>query len=132
MSKAVVSVIGGLIAVLYFGGLLYYFVDNAGSIADAQAIGLGPTLLGLGIIGLLFCIALIVKVARLFFMPGASGTPARRDAGSSTRESDDAFDADAVIARHMARRPAAQVSAPAAPAPQGPTDQSPTFGRRVK
>jgi hypothetical protein len=68
-AKSVFGVIAALVPVLYCGGLLYYFLDNTGSVEDATAIGLGPTLLGLGAIGLIFCIPLIVKAVRLFSGP---------------------------------------------------------------
>jgi hypothetical protein len=50
--------------ILYCGGLLYYFLDFSGSVQEAEMDGLGPTLLGLGVVGLLFCIPFIVKIVR--------------------------------------------------------------------
>ena len=133
--KSVVGVIGGLLAVLYFGGLLYYFVGTAGSIETAQEIGLGPTLLGLGLIGLVFCIVLIARIVRIFFPRGASATGGRGDPGASTKDDEGAFDADAVIARHMARRPAeaASTTPTMPPGREGGGSTSPQgFGRRVR
>ena len=54
--KSVIGVIGTLVAILYCGRLLYYFLDLTGSVQEAETNGLGPTLLGLGAVGLLFCI----------------------------------------------------------------------------
>ena len=67
--KSVFGVIGALVPILYCGGLLYYFIDSSGSLQDAERNGLGPTLLGLGTVGLFFCIPLIVKVVRIFAGP---------------------------------------------------------------
>jgi hypothetical protein len=94
--KSVFGVIGALVPIVYCGGLLYYFLDTSGSVQGAEAIGLGPTLLGLGAVGLLFCIPLIVKVVRIFAGP--------RSPGSSMDDDGDGFDADAALARYMARR----------------------------
>jgi hypothetical protein len=63
------GVIRALVPVLYCGGLIYYFLDYSGSVQDAETIGLGPTLLGLGAVGLLFCIPLIFKIVRIFAEP---------------------------------------------------------------
>ena len=92
--KSILGVAGALLPVLYCGGLVYYFVDFSGSMREAQEIGLGPTVLGLGAIGLLLSIPLILKVLRLV----AKSTPPRRP------DDDGGFDADAVIARYKSRQ----------------------------
>ncbi len=46
--KSVFGVIGVLGPIIYGGGLLYYFIDLSGSVQEAEAIGLGPTVLGPG------------------------------------------------------------------------------------
>ena len=38
--KSLYGVIGALVAVLYWGGLLYYFIDVAGSVENARVLGL--------------------------------------------------------------------------------------------
>ena len=40
---------------------------------SVEEIGLGPTVLGLAVVGLLFCIPLILKIMRLFARPPSSG-----------------------------------------------------------
>ena len=131
--KLALGVIGALVPILYCGGLIYYFVDMSGSVEDAQTIGLGPTLLGLTIVGLLFCAALVVKVLRIFMEARAPGSDGRGGSGASTPDGD--FDPDAVLARYMAQRSAEGASgAPAAPPAQdggGPAARS-GFGRRVR
>jgi len=132
--KSIRGVIGALIPVLYCGGLLYYFLDVAGSVQEAEEIGLGPTVLGLSAVGLLFSIPLILKVLRLFRR--------LRPPGSNGGDDDDngGFDADAAIARYLARRSAEEAAVPAPrPAPQsggpgkpGPGSgfHRPSFGRK--
>jgi hypothetical protein len=133
--KSIVGVIGGLAAVLYCGGLLYYFLDVSGSVHEAQEIGLGPTLLGLGAVGLLFCIVLIVRIVRIFFAgPRAPGSDGRGGPDASTHDGEDGFDADALVARYMARRStqAAPGSPAAPPAHEGVGQASrPSFGRKI-
>ena len=131
--KTASGLIRALVPVLYFGSLLYYFFDvGGGSIENANAIGLGPTLLGLGIVGLIFCIPLAIRIARILNGPRTPGSES--GPGRSTPDDDDGFDADAVVARYMAQRPAEAVpSSPAArPAPKGGGPAKPAgFGRRI-
>jgi hypothetical protein len=131
--KSGFGVAGALVPVLYCGGLLYYFFDVGGSVQEAQAIGLGPTLLGLGIIGLLFCIPLIIKIVRIFASPRSPGSGGGPDA--SMRDDESGFDPDAAIARYMAQRPTDAVpSAPSArPAQRSSGPVRPTgFGRKIR
>ena len=133
--KSVFSLIGALAPVLYCGGLIYYFLDISGSVQEAKMNGLGPILLGLGTVGLLFCIPVVLKIVRIFSGPrsprsGGSGGPNR-----SARDDDDGFDADAAIARYMAERSAEIL--PNSPAlssrreGDGPA-RRPGFGRKTK
>jgi hypothetical protein len=128
--KSVFGVIGALFPVVYCGGLIYYFFDVSGSWQNAQEIGLGPTLLGLGAVGLLFCIPLIVKIVGIFVGPRS---PGRGGPNASTHDAE--FDADAVVARYMARRSTdAAPGSPAAPPAHdggGPAGR-PSFGRKVR
>ena len=123
-----------LFPVVYFCGLLFYFLDvSGGSIHQAWEIGLGPTILGLGLVGLLFCIPLAIRIVRILNSaraPGSGGGP-----GRSAGDDEDGFDADAVVARYLAQRPAEAVPASPAPrpAPKGGGPTPPTgFGRRTR
>ena len=120
-----------LFPVVYFCGLLFYFLDvSGGSIHQAWEIGLGPTILGLGFVGLLFCIPLAIRIVRIMNGPRTPGS----GPGRSAPDDDDGFDADAVVARYLAQRPAEPaVSAPAVrPAPKSGGPAKPTgFGRRT-
>src|SRR6185295_18842263 len=112
--KSVFGVIGALVPVVYCGSLLYYFLDLSGSVHEAETDGLGPTLLGLGVVGLLFCIPHIVKIVRSFAGPRSPGSAGRDGPDASTHDGE--FDADAVLARHIARRSTeAATGSPAAP-----------------
>jgi hypothetical protein len=137
--KSVFGVTRALLPVLYLGGLAVYFMRvSGGSMEGIQVLGLGPTILGLGALGFLFCIPLILKVGKLFNRPPGSGRRPSKD------DDDDGggFDADAAIARYMASK-RSEESAPSAPAPRPaprPTSNGggfqsgpkPTgFGRRI-
>ncbi len=130
--KHMLGVIGALVPIAYCGSLLYYFVDSTGSVEDAQLIGLGPTLLGLAVIGLLFFIPLSVKLVRLFTAP--TEAVRRSDTNGSKRDSkgkaESEFDADAVLARYMAKRSPDAAHGDAPPPGAGPGTRS-TFGRKV-
>jgi hypothetical protein len=112
--------------VIYCGSLVYYFLDISGSAEEAAALGLGPTVLGLGGVGLLFSIPLIIKVMRVFNGPRSPGSgpdmPARDDESGA--------EADAAIARYMARRSEqASLSVPIV----SPVGRAPArgFGRKI-
>ncbi|MES2096855.1 MAG: hypothetical protein V4459_08840 [Pseudomonadota bacterium] len=122
--KTVFGLVGVLIPIAYCAGLAYYFFGVSGnSLQGATAIGLGPTILGLAAIGLLFCVPLLIKLVRL-----GSPTPARGKPARGSEDADEPFDADAALARYMARKAAEGGSSPTGsaepPRPQG-------FGRRA-
>jgi len=126
--KSVFGLIAALVPIVYCGYLLFYFLHVGGSIQGAKEIGLGPTLLGLGIVGLLFCIPLIIKIVRIVAGPRSPGS------GGDAPTRDDGFDPDAAIARYMARRSAeAAPDAPAVrPAQGGGPAKRPGFGRKIR
>ncbi|MCO5092138.1 hypothetical protein [Bosea sp. (in: a-proteobacteria)] len=149
--KNIVGVLSALMGIAYCGSLILYFVGGwgelgafkslagiEGGIAGANAIGLGPTILGLGAIGLVFVITLIVRILRLIVRRDPS--PDRR--GSRPRETladDDGAAADTMIARYLAQRSAEAAAPPPqqplAPRPavnRSPGPQRPSFGRRIR
>ena len=128
--KSVLIVIGALMPVLYCGTLLYYFLDISGSLKNAKSIGLAPTLVGLGVVGLLFCIPLVLKIVRIFSGPRSPGS----GPDASARDDESGFDADAAIARYMAQRSPQTVPGSAAVRPTfgGGAARRPGFGRRVR
>lgn len=126
--KSAFGIVSALVPVIYCCGLLYYFVDTSGSLEEARAIGLGPTVLGLGIVGFLFSIPAIVKAIRLvarLLSPGSGGGDTPKGGGK--------LDPDAAIARYLAKQSAGGATrvsdAPRAPIGSGPSDR-PSFGRR--
>jgi hypothetical protein len=116
--KPVFRLFGTFFGVLYFGGLIYYFVHQAGSFEEAKNEGLGPTIVGLGIVVLILLIVLIVKLT-VTFVAWRSPKSGRASDGP-TGDDDDGFDPDAVIARYMARQSAEAASnSPAMPPRNG-------------
>ena len=131
--KALIGAIVALAAILYCGGLLYYFIDLSGSVHEAERDGLGPTLLGLGTVGLLFCILFVVRKAQIFARPRSPGSGGRRGPDLSAHDDEGGFDADAALARYLARRSTeAAPPSPAAPPARegGGPARRPSFGRR--
>ncbi|MBL8649185.1 MAG: hypothetical protein JNL35_02130 [Sphingopyxis sp.] len=119
--------LGALIPVAYIGFLLWHFMGVGGNSAEGiVGIGLGPTVLGLSVIALLFLIGPLVKLIRV-------GSGANRVPGASVKVGDDlpateGFDADAALARYMSQR----AEAPVPPDPSPPADAPrPQFGRKI-
>jgi hypothetical protein len=122
------GLIGAAIPVLYCGGLLLYFAGVRNAFGGWLDRALGPTMVGLGVIGLLFLIPLVLRIRRLvapLAPPRSGGGPGPNEA---PREERSDFDPDAAIARYLARRP----PDPASPAPQegGTRVGQAGFGRR--
>lgn len=119
--KPLFGLIGSFVPVVYCGYLVFYFIDVSGSIENTKTNGLAPTVLGLAIVGLLFCIPLVLKLFWLF--------TALRGRRSDGPDEDGGFDADAAIARYKA-----QASTPAAPSSVPPARSGPSksFGRKVR
>lgn len=109
-TKSIFGLIGAAIPVIYCGGLLLYFTGVRNSFGGLVDGALGPTMLGLGAIGLLFLIPLVLRVLRLFGGKGAPG-PGGGRADEAPKEEGGDFDPDAAIARYLAKRP---------PGPRGP------------
>ncbi|MEY4269132.1 MAG: hypothetical protein RLZZ58_348 [Pseudomonadota bacterium] len=130
--------LGMLVPLVYFGGLIFYFARvGGGSLQGVIAIGLGPTVVGLSALGLLFSIKPLLMLLRL--VSGVAGGPTKGpsrgvDDGAGTATHGD-FDADDAIARYLAKRPEAAETAPAAAphAPETPpaAPPRPAFGRKT-
>lgn len=129
--RSVPGIIVTLAACAYCGGLVYYFVDVGGSFQGAKDIGLGPTVMGLGAVGLLFCVVLLFKVFRLMRTPGRPGASGPGTSGPSLPDEEGGVDADEVISRYMARHASEARPATVSGAPDRPSSTLPTgFGRR--
>jgi hypothetical protein len=107
----ILGVIGGLIPLVYIGWLLRHFIGvGGGTVEGVAGIGLGPTVIGLSIVGLLFALPLIIKLLRATTgvdrVPGAS-FEAKLKPGELVVEP--AFDADAAFANYMRKREAGVV-----------------------
>lgn len=148
--KNIIGILGALIGILYCGGLIFYFVGGWGELgmvkallgtesglAGAKALGLGPTILGLGIIGSIFVVVLLVRIVLLVLR--RDPPPGERSGPSSKAIPDEKSGAaaDAMIARYMAKHPAAAPAPSQQPTPH-PTvhralpPQRPSFGRRIR
>ena len=117
-----------LIPVVWIGYLLWHFAGVGGNTAQGiVGIGLGPTVLGLSIIALLFLIGPLVKLIR-----AASG--GNRIPGAGVKVGDDlptteGFDADAAFANYMSKR--AEGPPPAVEEVPAAAPVRPQFGRKV-
>jgi hypothetical protein len=114
--KNVFGILGALLPIVYCGGLVWYF-SGVGGFDGVTATSLGPTILGLGAIGLLFCLPLAYRLLKIF----SAGSIATAKAVPAEAESD--FDADAALARYMAKRAAGTVTPP-------PVEPGAGFGRK--
>lgn len=122
--KSLFGVGSALLPILYGAGLLYYFLDLSGSVQEAEVIGLGPTVLVLGVVGLLFSIPLIIRVVRLV------GRARARGPDDDEPDTGRTIDADAAIARYKARQAEERDSSPVAPPPPRTPAPRSGFGRR--
>jgi hypothetical protein len=113
-----------LIPVAYIGFFLWHFMGVGGnSMEGIVGIGLGPTVLGLSIIALLFLIGPLVKLLRV-----ASG--ANRVPGAAVKVGDDlpateGFDADAYMSKRGEAPAVPEEASPRADTPR------PQFGRKI-
>lgn len=122
------GIVKALIPVLFCGGFLVWFAGVERWTGVPVGNALVPTIVGLAVLTVLFAIPLVLRIARL------GGPPPPRRPGPPPGEEPPAdesggFDADAAIARYLARRgpgapPPPPASAALAPPPSG-------FGRKA-
>jgi hypothetical protein len=120
-----------LVPTVYIGGLLWYFMGFGGGSADGiVAVGLGPTVLGLAVVGLILTLPLIIKIIR--FLSGTDKVPGARAGADPTAETQ-GFDADAAFANYMRNREAAPapITADSDEDPRPFTPRPGGFGRKV-
>jgi hypothetical protein len=112
-AKSWFSVVMALLPVLFFGGMFLYFssVNNASfGLLDGA---LGPTRIGLGALTILFALLFLWRLKRAATPPPAKVSLSPADAKLEEVKSD--FDADAAMARYLARRGEGGSAAPAPP-----------------
>jgi hypothetical protein len=104
--RSIVGLIAAAIPVLYCGGLLLYFAGVEKWTGVPVGNALGPTMIGLGVVGLLFLIPLVLRIVRLLGRPGASGSDSGGGgrAGAAPQEERSDFDPEAAINRYLAKR----------------------------
>ena len=124
-----------LIPTAYIGGLIWYFSGVGGNSAEGVvAVGLGPTVIGLIVVGLILTAPLIVRLIRA--LSGANKVPgARADAVGEPTGETHGFDADAAFANYMRGRDSAPPPPIASDVVEGdlrPFGQRPgDFGRKT-
>jgi hypothetical protein len=111
-AKTVIGLFFAALPILYFGGMAYYLhavpgrleamFGLPGGATDGVSSELGPTILGLGAIVVLFAFFFLLKVVRT-----ASRTSPVAVAGEMA--DDEPFDADAALARYLARKAAGEL-----------------------
>lgn len=128
----IVKWVVGLLPIAYVAWVLRHFADVGGGDAQGIAdIGLGPTVIGLSVVGLLFALPLAIKLIRA--LSGTNKVPGAKMADPSVETQ--GFDADAAFANYMRGRDAAP-PAPVAPdfavdEPRPFTPRPGGFGRKV-
>ena len=128
-AKSIFGVILAALPVLYCVGFLLYFNSVRTSFGGLVDSSLGPTMIGLGAVGLLFLIPLVLKIRRLIRGTGAPGAGGGGSDDAPREEGSD-FDPDAALARYMAQR-SSGARGPGSPPGQGGAPVRPTgFGRR--
>jgi hypothetical protein len=113
--------IGGLIPVLFFGGLFFYLSSVNNAFYGLLDGALGPTRIGVGGLALLFFVLFLWRLRRLAAPPAPPKDKVGDRVDQALAETKSDFDADAAMARYLARR-GTGTSAPAAAGP------SPAFG----
>jgi hypothetical protein len=136
-TRGTICFIGMLLPLLYFGGFLYYFSRvGGGSLQGVIDIGLGPTMFGLGLLGLVFAIKPLYLLFRFVIgLTTGAGTGQRNSAAGGATNVEGAasdFDAEDAIARYLRNRGAepAPVADPVIADPAGPPPR-PSFGRKA-
>lgn len=91
-----------------------------------------PTVIGVGALAVVAGFGGLISLMRVI---SGTAAPAARSSRSAAWDDDQPsdFDADAVIARHLAKRQASRAAAPSAdvPADPRPVRAAPAFGRKV-
>ena len=135
--KSVFGLVMAAIPVVYCLGFLLYFNSVRTSFGGLLDGALGPTIVGLGVIGLLFLIPLVLRIRKLVAPPAAPAAPASGStprAEEAPREERSDFDPDAAIARYLAKQSSSAGGPGSPPFPNaggGPARPTAGFGRRV-
>jgi hypothetical protein len=120
-----IKLILSLLPLVYIGWLLIHFTSFDGWSDGMLAGGLGPTVLGLGAVGLLLSAPVIFRLMKFAITPRGPIT----GEGAELAEVP-AFDADAALARYMARKADGQ-GAEMPPSTPNPDAPRPVFGRKI-
>ena len=134
-TKTVLSLFAAFLPIAACAGLVCYFLAVPGKLAatvglpeeatSGMSAQLGPTIIGVSAVGLLCAFAFIIRMIRA--ASRASPVSASRKVEI---EEEAPFDADAALARYMARK-AAGAEAEREPAPERPAVAPLGFGRKA-
>ncbi|NYT40455.1 hypothetical protein HZY97_06785 [Sphingomonas sp. R-74633] len=120
-----IKLILSLLPLLYIGGMLYYFTGFKGWSDGPLAGGLGPTVIGLAVVGMILCVPIVAWLIRSLVAPRG---PVVVKNGKIVEIADaPAFDADAALARYLERKAAGQ----GVEIPPDPDAPRPVFGRKL-
>jgi len=126
------GVVGSLIPVLFCGGLFLYLSNVNDSFGGLLDHAIWPTRMGLGALTILFALLFLWKLKTASTPPAPKAALSAADGVIEEGKSD--FDADAAMARYLARRGSSPDNAPAAPAPSfggdAPRPPAGSFGRK--
>lgn len=102
----VFSWVFALIPIVYIGAMLWYFAGVGGNSAEGiVGIGLGPTVIGLAIVGLLLALPLVIKLLRV--VSGTNRVPGAGAAAGEPSVETQGFDPDGAFANYMRGRDSA-------------------------
>ncbi|MBN8806974.1 MAG: hypothetical protein J0I47_01860 [Sphingomonas sp.] len=134
-TKTMLGLAFALVPILYCGGLVYYLnaaprhvegvLGVPGGATGGMTQQIGPTVLGLGALGVIFAFVFVLKLMR-----AATGKTPEVAAADSASDEGEPFDADAALARYMARKAAGTIDAPAAPTSEAAVPAPRGFGRK--
>jgi hypothetical protein len=100
-TRSFFGLIMALLPILWIGGLLLYLNNVRGAFGGLLDGALGPTLMGLGTVLIIFVFLFVLKFWRAATPPATGGGSG---SGGALEEEKSDFDPDAALARYMARR----------------------------
>ena len=101
-TRSFFGLIMALLPIVWAGGLFLYLNNVRGAFGGLLDGALGPTLMGLGTVLIIFVFLFVLKFGRAATPPATPRTGGGADSALEEEKSD--FEPDAALARYMARR----------------------------